>query len=198
MSTDSSQKKDRTLVITLITVLGSIFVAFLTTYRAELAPIFFKALTPTPTTTITVSPTVPPSVISTDTPPVQANLLSPAIQTMDQYYKYINNAGISDDLIRAWNLMTVKLQCNPSDQCNFENYRNWWWKQQVQYKLYDCGLNIVDTELIYYSRNTLPNLNKKPDYVRYELIEENGHLKLNSGDIVTGVSAYCELAVSVP
>jgi uncharacterized protein (TIGR03067 family) len=52
MSTDIPQKKDHTLVITLITILGSILVAFLSTYRNELAPIFFKSLTPTPTITV--------------------------------------------------------------------------------------------------------------------------------------------------
>ncbi len=79
-----------------------------------------------------------------------------------------------------------------------ETYKNYWWKLQVQYKLYDCGSNVVSAELLFYSRGSTPNSSKKPEYVTYELIDENGQLKLNSGTPVPGISSYCELAVSFP
>src|SRR6266545_3933638 len=81
---------------------------------------FFTPPTPTnvsvSTSTITDLPAT--STLIVDMSPTAENALSPAIQTIDQYYKYINNAAIKDDLTRGWDLMTTKLQCNPSDRCN--------------------------------------------------------------------------------
>lgn len=167
----------------------------------------------TPTATLTETSTNIPTITLITTVPVEASVtsttvvvsvtptevtLSPAIQVMDQYYKYINNANIPDDFSRAWDLLTQKLKCNSSDQCKFENYRDFWLGQQVNYKLYDCGANEVDTELIYYKRGTQPDINKAPVFLRYTLVEENGQLKLNAGDFTNGISAYCPLAVSYP
>ena len=140
-----------------------------------------------------VTPTME-DVLPTDT----EHLISPAVQTVDQYFKYINNAGIDDDLQRAWNLLTTKLQCNPTNQCVFDSYRDFWWKLQAHYKLYDCGSNTVSAEIIYYNRNATPNLGKSPDYMSYELLEEDGQLKLNSASVETGISAYCEFTPVSP
>jgi len=155
-----------------------------------------------PTPTIAPSATSVPTsvtptlevVVPTDT----EHLVSPAVQTVDQYFKYINNAGIDDDLQRAWSLLTTKLQCNPSNQCVFDSYRDFWWKLQAHYKLYDCSSNTVAAEIIYYNRNATPNLSKTPDYMMYELLEEDGQLKLNSASVETGISAYCEFTPVSP
>lgn len=132
----------------------------------------------------------PPTEPSTPTP--TPDPISPAAHTVDQYFKYINNAAISDDLRRAWDLMTEKLQCNKSDQCQFSTYSKFWWQEQVQYTLYDCGPNTVAAELIYYSRNKTPKPNTKPVLLSYEVIEQNGQLKLNSATYIPGISAYCK------
>ncbi len=157
----------------------------------RLSPSIDQPVIPTPTETASL-----PIQSSTPTPTVIA--LPPAIQVMDQYYKYINHASIPSDLSRAWDLLTQKLQCNSSDQCKFENYRDFWWGQQVNYRLYDCGSNKVDTELIYYTRNSQPLANKAPVYLRYTLVDDNGQLKVNAGESTNGISAYCTLAVSYP
>ncbi|WKZ34958.1 MAG: carboxypeptidase-like regulatory domain-containing protein [Anaerolineales bacterium] len=139
-----------------------------------------------------------PSDAQTITTPPTENTLSPAIQVMDQYYQYINNAAIDNDLSRAWGLMTRKLQCNPSDQCNFETYKNYWWDLQVHYKLYDCGSNIIDAELNYFLRGLQPLEDITPVYFQYTLTEEVGQLKLYSAENIDGISAYCPLAVTYP
>lgn len=156
--------------------------------------------TPTslPSSTSTSVPATSSPTMAVPTPSATENAISPAIQTMDQYFTSINKAGIRDDLARAWDLMTNKLQCNPSDQCNIGHYQDFWWKLQVDYKLYDCGSNAVAAELRFYSRGGTPNYSRSPEYVTYELIEENGQLKLNSAKTGTGISTYCVLAFPVP
>jgi hypothetical protein len=120
------------------------------------------------------------------------------VQTVHQYFDYINRAGIDDDLRRAWDLMTMDLQNNPGDRGQFETYQQFWWREQVRYKLYDCGSDTVAAELIYYSRNTTPDLSKTPEYMLYELAEENGQLKLDRASRETGISAYCEFISVTP
>jgi hypothetical protein len=115
-----------------------------------------------------------------------------------QYFQYINNAGIDDDLRRAWDLMTTKLQDNPSDQGRFETYQRFWWGEQVRYKLYDCASDTVAAELIFFSRNTTPDLSKTPEYMLYELVEENGQLKLDRASRETGISSYCQFISVTP
>lgn len=157
----------------------------------RLSPVGTQAAMSTPTDT-----PIPPTEIITPTPTELA--LSPAIQVTDQYFRHINNAAIKDDLSRAWDLMTQKLQCNPSDLCNFITYRDYWWGLQVHYKLYDCGSNIVATELVYYARGTQPLEGGKPSYLRYTLAEEDSQLKLYGAENIDGISAYCPLAVTYP
>ena len=56
MSKDDSQKqksKDTAIAVALITVLGSILVTFLTIYKDQLAPVFFR--TPVPTITVPIT-----------------------------------------------------------------------------------------------------------------------------------------------
>ena len=154
--------------------------------------------TPTNAPSATTVPATPAPTEEVAAATATESPISPAVQTVYQYFSYINNAGIDDDLQRAWDLLTTKLQCNPANQCVFDSYRDFWWKLQLRYKLYDCGSNSVAAEMIYYNRNTTPNLNKKPDYMMYELIDENGQLKLNSASVETGISAYCEFTPVTP
>lgn len=187
------------VTVAIITVLGTIIVTFISTFKEPITAFIFRTPSATPTKAIVLPPTTPLPTIDTGSIPEPKTSLSPAVQAMDQYYRYINNAGVSDDLSRAWELLTKKLQCNSSDNCNFVHYRDWWWELKVEYKLYDCGSNTVDTELKYYSRNASgASSSAQSAYVRYVLINESGQLKINSGEIITGISAYCELTVYSP
>jgi len=194
MSIDGPQKaKGRespnlSVIFTFIATITILLIVLTTTYRDSLEKTFFK----TPIAT-------PSSVVDVDMPATLKNSLSPAVQTMDQYYQYINNAKNSDDLGKAWTLMTINLKCNPNDRCNFVQYQNYWWQLKVQYKLYDCGSNTIDTELIYYSRKADgPLSSAQTEYIRYQLIEEAGQLMLDSGEPIEAIGANCELAVSAP
>jgi hypothetical protein len=80
--------------------------------------------------------------------------ISPAARTVDEYFVAINSAKERGDLGVAWNLLTPALQCNPSDNCSYAHYEQWWWDWQVRYTIYDCRNTLVDTELVFYSRGT--------------------------------------------
>jgi hypothetical protein len=153
------------------------------------APTFIATVLPTGVQT--EAPTVVQPTAEPSTPAPTLDPISPPVRTVDQYFKYINNAAIQDDLQRAWDLLTEKLQCNKSDQCQFSTYSKFWWQVQVQYTLYDCGSNTVAAELIYYGRDKTPRPNTKPTFLSYEVLEQNGQLKLNSATTISGISAYC-------
>jgi hypothetical protein len=121
--------------------------------------------------------------------------ISPAVQTIDQYFTYINEAGVDDDLRQAWDLLTPKFQCS-SSKCDYNDFRNFWWKNQVQYELYDCGASKVAAKVVYYARNSTPTA--KPFYLNLELLEEDGQLKINGASTDTGISSSCELVPSLP
>jgi hypothetical protein len=151
-----------------------------------------------PTSTFTGLPATFPPTLEMTTPIPTTDPISPAVRTVQHYFEYINNAGVKDDLKRAWELMSNKLQCNPSDQCSADHYINYWWKLQVQYKLFDCGSNNVTAKLIYYTRGGAPNPSRAPDYVTYEVLEDNGSLKVYNARVDSGVNANCQLTVSSP
>jgi len=171
---------------------------------------FGASRTPTPTqastateraiiataTTFPTQETIPPT--ATSIPTATSVPISPAVLTVDQYFKYINSANIGDDLEQAWDLMTPNFQCNPSDQCNQVTFEKYWLAFQVQYKLYDCGPNTVVAELIYYTRGREPNPDSETHYLQYQLIDENGQLKLDSGNSKSGISNRCKLVPSLP
>jgi hypothetical protein len=121
--------------------------------------------------------------------------ISPAVQTIDQYFTYINEAGLDDDLRQAWDLLTPKFQCS-SSKCDYNDFRNFWWKNQVQYELYDCGASKVAAKVVYYARNSTPTA--KPFYLNLELLEEDGQLKINGASTDTGISSSCEPVPSLP
>jgi hypothetical protein len=135
--------------------------------------------------------------VSTPTPKY-----SDAIVVINNFYSWINDAGNKADLSRSWNLETTGIygyQCKEAAGCEFPNFQDFWWKWKTYYKLYDCGSNIVDVELQYYSRN--PILATTPEsifYIRYQLIDVNGPLKINGAAIIEGPGADCPLIISTP
>lgn len=151
--------------------------------------------------------TFTPVSTSTDTPiaaldGTPTGSLSPAVDVMNNFYSWINNAGNKDDLLRSWNLETSGtngFQCREAAGCEFTKFRDTWWDLKVQYNLYDCGSNVVDVEVRTYHRNPLlastPNA---PFFVRYELVNVSGELLINRGTGIEGPGADCDLAISVP
>lgn len=122
---------------------------------------------------------------------VPSNQLSPAVQIVDFHFRFINLAKDKDELIQSWNLMTSNLQCNPSDQCQFANFQNWWWQWHVAYEIYDCS---SDTVIVRYSlapRNNPSSTSATIYYERYTLVEDSGNLKIDRGQLVDGIDNGC-------
>ena len=155
--------------------------------------------TSTPTQTLSNTPTESMTLTPSATPTPK---YSDAIIVMNNFYSWINNAGNKDDLRKSWELETSGvngLQCSESAGCDFIKFRDWWWDWKVQYKLYDCGSNIVDTEQRYYRRDPkLATTPTAPIYIRYQLVVDSGELKINSGHGVEGPGSDCQLKVQGP
>jgi hypothetical protein len=204
MSTDDRQKAKRNpppntpAIATFIGATAIILVAVITNFRDPLGRAFGNVATTAPTPTPSTA-SASPAAVTVDMPATVEETLSPAAELVDQYYRYINGAHNSDELGKAWSLATLNFKCNPSDRCNFVQYQDYWWQFKLQYKLYDCGADTIDSELIYYARKAAgPIASARPEYLRYKLIEDNGQLKLNSADAIEQIGADCKLAVSVP
>lgn len=154
-------------------------------------PTITPLVTPTPSPT----PTLPPT-------PTQTPAYSDAIIVMNNFFSWINDAGNKEDLRRSWDLETsgaYGLQCREAAGCEFSNFQDWWWQWNVQYKLYDCGFNIVDAELSYYSRDPLlATTPSTPIFMRHQLIDDHGQLKLNRVDYIEGSGADCHLTITAP
>jgi hypothetical protein len=149
---------------------------------ALLAP---TAPTLTMTHTATDAPTSTATAVSTPSETPTPLVLSPAIKTMDQYYKYINNAGTKDDLQRAWDVLSTRYRCDLHTNCKFAEYGDWWWTRKVHYKLYDCGSMVIEAELAYYYRDPQRVITPvPPTYVKYWLVNDGGYLKIDGGQII--------------
>jgi hypothetical protein len=152
-----------------------------------------------------IPPTPIPSSTSTEVTSIEQTPMevwSDAIKTMNKFYSWINDAGNKDDLLKSWNLETSGpngFQCREAAGCEFVRFRDIWWDLKVQYKLYDCGSNLVDVEVRTYHRDPLlASTPSAPFFVRYQLVSVSGELKINKGTGIEGPGADCELIVSVP
>ena len=143
-------------------------------------------------------------VIVTNTPfPVIAETpipqFSKAIETVNSFFTWINDAQTKEDLLNAWNIESTEFQCSEPAGCDPTGFQNFWIDWKVRYKLYDCGSNIIATEQIYYPRD--PFSNSKPTdvlYRKYKLAEEDGQLKIITGENIPDPSGTCPLVISVP
>lgn len=137
-------------------------------------------------------------VSTTDTIPAGSN----AVVVVSNFYSWVNNAQNKDDFRKAWELETSGpngLQCREASACQYSKFQDSWWLWKVQYKLYDCGSNVVDAELRYYRRDPgIASASITPIYVRYQLVEVAGELKIDKGQEIGHPGADCILAISVP
>jgi len=122
---------------------------------------------------------------------VPSDQLSSAVQVVDLHFKSINNAKDRDELVQSWNLMTTNLQCNPSDQCQFNNFQNWWWQWHVAYEIYDCNPGTVIVRYSLAPRNEPFSTSATIFYERYTLVGNNGNLKIDKGQLIDGVDNGC-------
>jgi hypothetical protein len=156
------------------------------------------SLTPSTSATSPAPPTWTPSFTPSSTSaPIPAGPLSAEVRALDQYYKYINSAVKYKDLSKAWDLLTKNYQCS-ANNCELTDFQGWWWPRKVHYKLYDCGSTSVDTELVYYGRDSVNAATPTaPIYIKYRLVKDHGQLKIDAGSRIEKPAAGCKLVVSV-
>jgi len=106
--------------------------------------------------------------------------LSRSVETMDTYYKLINDAQTEDDLTIPWNMLTLEAQCNPRDPCSLFGFQNRQWPTKVLYKLYDCGSNRVVAEEMQYPRDADISAAGDPQYWKYQLVELEGVMMISN------------------
>ena len=204
------------IVVAIITVVGYIIVALInrsTAIEAALKPIEATQTAEALHTLVAMTQqysleiiTSTPSYLPTDTPTVTFTFspsatpeYSSAIKTMDNFFSLINNAQSKADLIYSWSLETSEFQCAEAAKCNLSKFQDFWMQFKVNYKLYDCGYNIVDTEQTYYPRDPLSTSGPRPSFsARYVLKEIGGQLKINNTEITLAPNPLCELRVAVP
>lgn len=201
-----------TIIAALIAVYGAIRQASLPIEATETAEALHTSIAMTAQTSFYATGTFPPPSIPTSplvVTPVIAETFTPlplplpsysaAVISVNNFFSLINNAQTADDLLGAWNLESNSFQCLEAAGCDPVKFQNFWINWKVQYRLYDCGANIVDTAQIYYPKNPLSGSSPTDWFFRrYQLIEEGGQLKINEGSKIESPDTYCPLVISVP
>ena len=135
-------------------------------------------------------------------PKTSTPLISEQIILVNNFFHWIDVAKSKDDLKKSWDLETsagFRFKCPGPGFCDFAHFRDWWWEQQVAYKLYDCGAPRVDAVLQYYPRNRLmASTLTAPVTIIYILGRVGGELKINSAAIVQNAVESCRPAVTLP
>lgn len=128
--------------------------------------LFFTACAPAPTST-----------------PAPLGSTSAYVETVDTFYRKINEAQTEADVLLAFNLLTTMAMGNSKivplgDASRFQQK---WWKVKVSYKLYDCGENVVFAEETLYPRSdSSPVTPTPPHFVRFDIMQnEEGILISN-------------------
>ncbi len=128
--------------------------------------LFFTACAPAPTST-----------------PAPLGSTSAYVETVDAFYRKINEAQTEADVLLAFNLLTTMAMGNSKivplgDASKFQEK---WWKVTVSYTLYDCGANVVFAEETLYPRSdSSPVTPTPPHFVRFDIMQnEEGILISN-------------------
>jgi hypothetical protein len=119
--------------------------------------LFFTACAPAPTPT-----------------PAPLGSTSAFVETVDTFYRKINEAQSEADVLLAFNLLTTMAMGNPkivplSDASKFQDK---WWELKVSYKIYDCGENVVFAEETLYPRSDSSSVTPTPPhFMRFDLMQ---------------------------
>lgn len=128
--------------------------------------LFFSACAPAPTST-----------------PAPLGATSAFVETVDTFYRRINEAQSEVDVLLAFNLLTTMAMGNPKivPLGDVSKFQDKWWKVTVSYKLYDCGENVVFAEETLYPRSdSSPVTPTPPHFMRFDLVQsEEGILISN-------------------
>lgn len=118
-----------------------------------------------------------PALTST---PAPLKSTSTFVETVDAFYRKINEAQSKEDLLLAFNLLTTMAMGNPKivPLGDVSKFQDKWWELKVSYKLYDCGENVVFAEETLYPRSdSSPVTPTAPHFMRFDLMQsEEGTL----------------------
>lgn len=172
------EEMNKTIIVILPLLL---LVAILTSCVPTSAPIYL--------------PTFIPTLASTAASSVEIKL--PVVQTVESYYKQINDAQSPNDLIKLWDMPSSEEQCNPRyGGCDLSNFQTWWWKWKVIYKIYECGTNTVMAEESRYPREADPaTATLKVSFIRFQLLQGDEKIFITKGQAVPQLDAGCVLAI---
>ena len=128
--------------------------------------LFFTACAPAPTPT-----------------PAPIGTTSAFVETVDTFYRRINEAQSEVDVLLAFNLLTTMAMGNPKivPLADVSKFQDKWWELKVSYKLYDCGEDVVFAEETLYPRSdSSPVTSTPPHFMRFDLVQsEEGILISN-------------------
>ena len=127
----------------------------------------------------------PPSVTTAD-----------AVATVEEFYKFINDAQAEDDLLKSWMMLTLEEQCNPRDQCTLGFFQDNWWPWLVNYDLYGCSpTRVIAKETLISREGNATSTPPSPRYWRYELIETEAGLMISDRRLAQAPGDDCALTV---
>jgi hypothetical protein len=142
--------------------------------------LFFTACAPAPTAT-----------------PAPIGSTSAFVETVDAFYRKINEAQTEADVLLAFNMLTTLAMGNPKivplgDASKFQDK---WWKVKVSYKLYDCGANVVFVEETLYPRSdSSPVTPTPPHFLRFDLMQNEEGILINNITRADAPGEGCVLA----
>lgn len=123
--------------------------------------------------------------------------LPSAIEFMDRYYRGINDANQEEDLETQWNMLDQDFQLVSNPE-GIRQFTDFWWPFRAGYKLYECDINEIDVELMYYDRDNLIFSDlKSTEIIHYTLDFRQTDWIIESGERIPEIS-FCELVLIYP
>lgn len=114
------------------------------------------------------------------------------------YFNNITDATEKEQIINSWNMLTTDLQNKLHDQGQPESFLEYWWQWHVTSKIYFCDSNTVIVEYRLAPRNQPSSLEATERYERFYVVKENGQLKIDEIDPVSGVDPSCTFEIDGP
>lgn len=142
--------------------------------------------TPTPPPLETLAATEPPTPVTVLPTNSSGMYFGDFVAT---YYEVINNAGNPDDLAQGFYHLSYGLQ--GASNHSIDEYKNWWFMFQVQYKIYTCPDDVVYVELMYFRRGNDFTKSTSTDLVSYEMAVEDHEWIFTGRPPQLAVSSTC-------
>jgi len=129
--------------------------------------------------------------------PARTVTTADAVETVEKFYKIINDAQIEDDILASWVMLTTDGQCSdPKNYCTLAYFERNWWRWKVDYELYGCSPNRVAVKETLIPRdNNTASAAPASRYWEYELVETESGIMINDKYFIKSPDENCELMV---